>query len=64
MTNQENKDNAKYLKRSISLGKARLEELLDAVESERHNIKFYQGELDKINRMLLEEEIRAEVISK
>ena len=62
MTNQENKDNAAYFENSIRLGKSRLEELLDEVESERRNIKFYQEELDKVNKVLLEEEIRAEVM--
>lgn len=63
MSNQENKDNAEYFKNSIRLGKSRLEKLLDEVESERRSIKFYQEELDKVNRILLEEQCRAEVLS-
>ena len=58
---QENKDNAEYFKNNIMLGKSRLEKLLDEVESERHNIKFYQEALDKVNRILLEAQIREEV---
>lgn len=56
-----NEGNAEYFKRAISLGKSKLDALLDEVESERRNIKFYQDELDKVNRILLEEQIRAEV---
>ena len=62
LSNQENKDHAEYFKNSIRLGKSRVEKLLDEVESERHNIKFYQEELDKVNLILLEEQCRAEVL--
>lgn len=62
LSNQENKDNAEYFKNCIRLGKSRVEQLLDEVESERRNVKFYQEELDKVNRILLEEQIRAEVM--
>jgi hypothetical protein len=64
MSNQENKDNAEYFKNSIRLGKSRVEKLLDEVESERRSIKFYQEELDKVNRILLEEQIREEITNK
>ena len=60
MTNQEK---VEYYKNNIRLGKSRLDQLLDSVESERHNIKFYQDELDKVNRILLKEQVRAEVLA-
>ena len=60
MTNQEN---VNYYNNSIRLGKSRLEQLLDQVESERHFIKFYQEELDRVNRIILEEQVRAEVLA-
>ena len=60
MTNQES---IEYLKCNIRCGKSRLEQLLDKVESERRCIKIYQEELDKVNRVLLEEQCRAEVMT-
>lgn len=63
MSSQENKDNVEFFKNSIRLGKSRVEKLLDEVETERRNIKFYQEKLDNVGRILLEEEIRAEVMS-
>lgn len=61
MTNQEKLN---YFKNNINLGKSRLDKLLDEVESERTCIKFYQEELDKVSRILLEEQVRAEVKEK
>lgn len=48
LSNKETKENTEYLKNAIRLGKSRLEKLLDAVESERHNIKFYMELLDTV----------------